>query len=120
MNALLSKSRLNRIRRQLYGRGAKMTFFKVTPSVGETEIGSVTTGFTFVRERRAGQEIDGSGVKVWLAEGAISRSLLHVGAVAVVTVNNRTFRYKISELLPQQQIGAGYVMRLSPLQGATT
>lgn len=65
MKALLSKTRLNRINRALYGR-ATAVFYKVTPAAGETIIATLTGGFTYVRERRAGQEIDGSGVKLWL------------------------------------------------------
>lgn len=119
MKPLLSKRRLDKLRRVIYG-AASVTFYKVTPALGEVEIATLTSGFTFVRERRAGQEIDGSGVKMWLsADAAITRSQLNIGGVVEITVNGVTTRYAISELLPQQQIGAGYVLRLIPQKGAT-
>jgi len=119
MNALLSKRRLDEIRRRLYGANCRAVFYKITPQAGETPMATITDGFLFVRERRAGQEIDGSGVKFWLASDMVDESLLRVGAAVALTVNNQTLRYKINELLPQQQVGAGYVMRLAPLVGAT-
>jgi hypothetical protein len=93
-------------------------FYKVTPADGEVEIATLTNGFFFVREQRAGQEIDGSGVKFWLSIDA-APSQLSIGGVVAITVKSRTTRYKISNLLPMQQIGAGYVLRLSPQKGAT-
>jgi len=95
-------------------------FYKVTPTAGETEIAALTSGFFFVREQRAGQEIDGSGVKMWLSvDAAITRAQLNIGGAVAITVRGITTRYKISDLLPMQQLGAGYVLRLSPQKGAT-
>jgi hypothetical protein len=120
MTELLTKTRLNALARTTYGPSIQVVFYKVTPTGGETEIATLTQGFFFVRERRAGQEIDGSGVRFWLsADAAISRSQLSIGGVVAITVKGITTRYKISELLPMQQLGAGYVMRLSPQKGAT-
>jgi hypothetical protein len=107
------------MRRTLYGQGAQAVFYKVTPTAGETVIATLTSGFFFVREKRAGQEIDGSGVKMWLDAGATDRPLLHYGGVVALTAGGITTRYSIVELLPQQQLGAGYVLRLTPLTGAT-
>lgn len=119
MNALLSKPILDTMRRTLYGSGAKLVFKKVTPTAGEAEIATITSGFHFQREQRAGQEIDGSGVNVWLAAGVVDKSKLHIGVRVDVTTNNVTTRYSISKLEPMQQLGAGFVLRLRPLQGAT-
>jgi hypothetical protein len=119
MKTLLSKNRLNLITRTLYGRGAKTVFYKVTPTIGETIIATITGGFTFVREQRAGQEIDGSGVKFWISASVIDRATLSNAAAAEITANGVTTRYAISDLLPQQQLGAGYVLRLKPQKGAT-
>jgi len=116
---LLSKSRLDTIRRRLYGPNVQVTLYRVTPAQGETEIATITSGFLFVRERRAGQEIDGSGVKFWLAAEVIDRETLSIGSSLALTINGVATRYRISDLLPQQQVGAGYVLRLSPQRGAT-
>jgi hypothetical protein len=111
---------LNRITRTLYGRGAQVVFYKATPAAGETAIATITSGFHFQRERRAGQEIDGSGVRMWLSkDAAITRSQLNPGGVVALTVDGITTRYKIGELLPMQQLGSGYTIRLEPLTGAT-
>lgn len=121
MNLLLTKARLNTLRQRIYGSNVQAAFFKVTPTLGETAIGTITDGFYFQRERRAGQEIDGSGVTFWLSSSAaINRSQLTLGGVVALTVDGITFRYKIATLLPMQQIGSGYTMRLSPLRGATS
>lgn len=118
---LLSKTQLNTIRQHLYGPSVEAVFYKIVPATGPVEIGRITSGFTFVRERRAGQEIDGSGVKLWMsADAGIDRSLLQLGARVDLVIKDRTMIYKISDLLPQQQIGAGYVLRLSPQKGATS
>lgn len=120
MTVLISKTRLDEMRRLTYGANVEAVFYKVTPSSGPVEIGRISNGFHFVRERRAGQEIDGSGVKFWLSvDAAIDRSLLNTGARVDLIINGRTWIYKLSELLPMQQIGSGYVLRLSPQKGAT-
>jgi hypothetical protein len=120
MKTLLSKSVLNRINRTLYGSGAKVVFYSVTPSAGEQEIGQIVQGFTLVREQRT-QGRDGTSVKMLLAHDAgITRDTLDRAASVAVTIDNKTTRYAIDELLPQQQIGAGYVLRLMPQKGATS
>lgn len=120
MNVLLSKTRLNTIRQNLYGSAVEAVFYKITPAAGPVEIGRITSGFLPVRERRAGQEIDGSGVRFWLsADAGIDRALLQIGARVDVIIGDRTMIYKISELLPMQQLGSGYTLRLSPQKGAT-
>src|SRR5262245_36741866 len=98
MTALISKNRLDNLTRKTYGQGMTVAVYKVTPAAGETEIVTLTKGFFFVRERRAGQEIDGSGVKMWLSgDAGISRSHLAIGGVVAITVKGITTRYKISE-----------------------
>jgi hypothetical protein len=122
MKPLLSKNRLNKIQRTLYGRGVQVAFYSVTPIAGETAIATLTSGFTFVREPRAMKAVGGfgSGVTLLLAvDAGITRSQLSVGGVVALTVNGQTLRYAIAELLPMQQLGAGYVLRLIPQQGAT-
>src|SRR5262249_48189270 len=102
--------------RTLYG-SAQVVFYSVTPTAGESAIGTLTDGFAFVREPRAVRSAGaiGPGVTLWLSnEAAITRSQLNVGGAVAITINGLTTRYAISELLPQQQIGAGYVLRLIP------
>src|SRR5262249_42613034 len=116
--ALLTKTILNSITNTLYT-GATVGFYSVTPTGGETLITTLTDGFPFVGERRAGPDRDGRGVKLWLAgDASITLAQLKVGGVAVITANGVTTRYGISELLPQEQIGAGYFLRLLPQKGA--
>lgn len=118
MIKLLTKNRLNKMTRTLYGI-ATVAFYSISPSAGETLITTLTEGFVFVRERRGGQKSDGSGVKLWLAgDASITRAQLKIGGVVVITANGVTTRYVITELLQQQQIGAGYVLRLKPQTGA--
>lgn len=116
---LLSKSVLNQINRTLYGSGASVEFFKVTPSAGETTLGTITSGFTVTREEpRAGR--DGSGVNLRLsADAGITRERLNQSSMVAITIDGHTTKYTKDQLLPQQQIGAGYVMRLLPHRGAT-
>jgi hypothetical protein len=118
MKPLLSSTRLDKMRRTLYGRNVTAVFYGLTPEDGEQEIGRITSGFNFVREK-AKEESNGK-VKFWLsADANIDREQLHVGAAMALIIDGRETRYSLDELLPQQQIGAGYVLRLSPLQGAT-
>lgn len=117
MRPLLTKSILNQITRQLYGQ-ITLVFYRVTPAEGEQELARTSQGVTFVREEPGGGR-DGSGVKVWLSTDAgISRTLLKKGAVVGLTINGNTTRYVIDQFLPQQQLGAGYVLRLLPQTGA--
>ncbi len=119
MLPLLDKSTLDEINRTLYPRGVTATFYKVTPAAGEVEIGSITSGFQVDRERKAAGK-DGAGVAMRLsAEANIDASTLKIGAEVALTINGQTRRYSIDELLPMQQLGSGYILRLSPLQGAT-
>jgi hypothetical protein len=120
MTILLSKKRLNTLRQTIYGSNIQAVFYKVTPAAGPVEIGRIISGFYMQRERRAGQEIDGSGVRFWMsADAAIDRSLLQNGARVDLIIDGRTMIYTIVELLPMQQLGSGYTMRLSPQKGAT-
>lgn len=118
MITLLTKSRLDTMRRALYGSNVKAVFYRATPAAGETEIASITSGFHMVREKKAGRDIDGSGVKMWLAAGMVERSSLKIGAVCALTINGVTTRYSVGDLLPGQQIGSAFVLRLKPLTGA--
>lgn len=117
MKPLLSNRTLDRMRRTLYGRNVEAVFYGVTPEEGEVEIGRITSGFNFVRES-ATRDSNGR-VKMWLSEAAVDRSLLHVGAAVKLIIDGRESKYSIDELIPQQQIGAGYVLRLAPKTGAT-
>lgn len=114
MTPLLDRATLNEINRELYPRGATAVFYKVTPEAGEIEIGSITQGFTVIRQSGSNK------IKMLMANDAgIDREDLRVGAEVELTLNGRTARYSILELEPMQQLGAGYAMRLDPLQGAT-
>jgi hypothetical protein len=119
MKPLLSKSRLDKMRRALYGRNVEAVFYGLTPAEGEQIIGRITGGFNFVREKAQEDSNDGK-VKFWLsADANIDREDLHIGAAVALIIDGRESRYSIDELIPQQQIGAGYVLRLSPTTGAT-
>jgi hypothetical protein len=118
MKPLLNNRILDKMRRTLYGRNVEAVFYGVTPEDGEVEIGRITNGFNFVRE--PAKEDNNGKVKFWLVgDASITRSQLNLGGVVVITANGITQRYKITELLQQQQIGGGYVLRLSPQKGAT-
>jgi hypothetical protein len=114
---LLSKSTLDKMRRALYGRNVEAVFYGITPEAGETESARISSGFTFVRERS--NDGENGKVKFWLVEGAVDRDLLKTGAAMALVIDGRESKYAIDELLPQQQIGAGYVLRLKPTTGAT-
>lgn len=106
------------MRRTLYGRRVEAVFYSLTPEDGETENARITSGFHFVREKA--REGDSGKVKLWLSSSAnVSREQLHVGQALALVIDGRESHYAIEELLPQQQIGAGYVLRLTPTTGAT-
>jgi len=116
--ALLTKAILNSITNALYV-GAAIAFYSVSPTAGEVLITTLTEGFVFVRERKAGAEIDGSGVTAIIAgDASITPTQLKVAGVAVITIGSSTTRYAIVKCLPQQQLGAGYILRLAPQKGA--
>ena len=118
MKPLLSTIRLDRMRRTLYGRRVEAVFYSVTPEDGEQESARITSGFHFVREKASSG--DNGKVKLWLSSSANERrEHQHVGQAMALVIDGRESRYAIEELLPQQQIGAGYVLRLTPRTGAT-
>ena len=118
MKSLLKNSVLDRMRRALYGRNVEAVFYGVTPEAGEQVIGKITRGFNFSRER-AKEENNGK-VKFWLsADAGIDRDQLRIGGAVELIVDGQSSHYSIHELLSQQQIGAGYVLRLAPTTGAT-
>lgn len=106
------------MRRALYGRSVECVFYGITPEAGETEIARITTGFHFQRDRELSEGGNGP-VKMWLSASVIDRSLLHTGAAMALVIDGRESKYSISELVAQQQIGAGYVLKLTPKTGAT-
>lgn len=118
MAQILTKAILNSITNVLYT-GATIAFYSVSPAGGETLITTLTEGFTFAGMQWANRGGDSSDVKVWLAGDAnITPAQLKISGMVIVTGNGITKKYKIAELLQQQQIGAGYVLRLKPLVGA--
>jgi hypothetical protein len=106
------------MRRTLYGRNVEAVFYGLTPEEGEQVIGRITSGFNFVRER-AKEENNGK-LKFWLsADAGIDREQLHIGGAVELIVDGQSSHYSIDDLLSQQQLGAGYVLRLVPTAGAT-
>ena len=117
MSALLDIQTLDQLRRAKYGDDTELVFYGVTPEAGESEIKRLTSGFNFVREP---QKEDGNGpVKMWLAAGTIDRESLRIGGACKLIIDGIESHYSINELIPQQQVGAGYVLRLTPTTGAT-
>src|SRR5262245_40293073 len=117
MAQILTKATLNTIAAQLYT-GATVAFYTVMPTVGETLITTLTDGFLFVREAWAKQANDSSDVKMWLAgDASITLAQLKTAGLVIITIGSRTTRYTITELLDQQQLSAGFVLRLAPQKG---
>ena len=115
---VLTKQVLNQIANLLYV-GATVAFYSVTPTGGETLIATLIEGFIFARHQLARQKNESSDVQMWLAQdAAVTLAQLKSTGVVVITANGITTRYAITELLPQQQIGGGFVLRLSPQKGA--
>lgn len=118
MKPLLSKSRLTRINRALYGRNVEAVFYKLTPADGEVEIGRITSGFTVNGRRKDGEYGESVNMRM-AADAGIDREDLRVNATVALTINGQTLKYRIGELLSMQQLGSGYVLRLDPMKGAT-
>jgi len=117
--ALITKGILDTITGALYP-SASVDFSSVTPASGETAIATLTAGFTFVREPKPGRNFEESEVKLYLAaDASITASQLKSASVVALTIDGVTLKYRVSSLLSLQQLGAGFVLRLSPLQGAT-
>ena len=115
---ILTKTILNTIANLLYT-GATVSFYSVTPTGGETLIVTLTEGFAFAREAWTRREGESSSVKLWVAgDASVTLAQLKISGVCVITANGVTTRYAINELLQQQQIGAGFVLRLHPQKGA--
>src|SRR5262245_1590459 len=118
MAALLTKSILNSIANTLYT-GATVAFYSVTPTGGETLITTLTDGFLFTRSPRTSRDVEESDVNLILAgDASITQAQLKIAGAAVVTIGSSSTRYRVSTVLPMQQLGAGYVLRLSPQKGA--
>lgn len=118
MKPLLSKSRLDKMRRALYGRNVEAVFYSLTPAEGETEIGRITQGIFPIREK-AKEDRSGTVRLLLSADSGIEREDLRIGAEVALTVGGQTTRYSILDLQSMQQLGSGYVLKLDPLQGAT-
>lgn len=107
---LLSPNILNSIRTKVYGSGASLTFYTVTPAAGETSLGDITSGWYAQRQS------DSASVKVWIAkQDNIDIDNIRAGAVIGLTIGGQTRRYKITELAEMQQIGTGWVLRCEPV-----
>jgi hypothetical protein len=114
MAELLTKAILNTITNTLYP-GVTAAFHSLSPTAGETLIVTLTEGFTFAREREVSRE---SAVKMWIAADAnITPAQIKIAGVVVITANGQTTRYALIKLLTLQQVGAGYMLRLTPQKG---
>jgi hypothetical protein len=115
MGAILTRQILNSITNVLYA-GAKVAFYSLSPTLGEVLIATLTDGFTFTRAR---QSIEDGSVKLWLAQDvALTLAQIKTSSVVELTANGITTRYAVTSLLSQQQLGAGFVLRLAPQKGA--
>lgn len=116
---VLTKQVLNQIANVLY-QGAQAAFYSVSPTGGEALIATIIEGFVFSRQAWGRQKNESSDVRLWLAaDAAVTLAQLKTAGVVLITVGLQTTRYVITELLPQQQIGGGFVLRLSPQKGAS-
>lgn len=120
-NGLLDARTLNIMRTALYGAGASLTFYTMTPAAGETEVFTTTRGWYAQRAKE--KESDASGaVKIWMASDVTEWPLdehLHSGGKITITAGGRVQAYRITEVKSMQQLGSGWVLRCDPAENST-
>lgn len=115
---ILNASTLNQMRGALYGQSATLTFYKMTPANGETEVFTTRNGWHAQRDNRA----DSAQVKIWMSSEVAPITLdhnLHTGAKVVIETNGRRQAYRISALRPMQQLGSGWILTCDPAENST-
>ena len=113
---LLNASVLNSMRTYLYGRGASLTFYTVTPAAGETQIGAINSDWYAQRKSRTSDGGVSGAVTVWLAESAnVSIDDLRSNASVALTINGQVRKYRVAEITEMQQLGSGWVLHCEPL-----
>ncbi len=116
MEKLLSFDVLNEIKRTLLGADATLRLYAVTPTEGEKLIATLRAGWGCWREARGRGESNVTFAKLAISSNAsLTNEQLQTSAVATITANRQTIRYSISEVLPMQQLGVGWILRLEPL-----
>lgn len=121
MNLLFSQFDLDTMRRDLYGPGAEIAFYRITPDAGEVEFARLTSGWHATRMQRAMR------IKSGFPPGAVSLHLaptvnlaiddLRENAVMDLIMGGLTRRYKVVELTETQQIGGGWAVVIEPIEG---
>lgn len=115
----LTAQQMDNVRTAMYGRSARLTFYTVTPADGEAELAALKSGWHAYgladKASRAAADVVGA-VKCFLAAGVnLSIDDLRGNAVADLTIGKRTRRYAVADLKEQQQLGAGWVLILTPM-----
>jgi len=118
---LLTSSTLNLMRGALYGQQASLTFYKITPAAGESEIFSTRSGWHAQRDNSTTADRNGN-VNIWLSAEVTPWKTdhhLHVGTKVTISAKGRTFSYRVASLKPMQQLGAGWVLNCQPVENST-
>lgn len=121
MNTLLTPTILNVMRNSLYGAGASLTFYRVTPTAGAAQIFSTTSGWYAQRDSARLSDVSGS-MTIWMSKDGTNFPIddqLHVGAKVIIDANGRTQAYRVNEIKSMQQLGTGWVLRCEPTQNST-
>lgn len=118
---LLNAATLNTMRTALYGGSATLTFYKVTPAAGETEIFSTAQGWHAQRDNATTSDRSGN-VNIWLSAEVTpwkTDSKLHVGTKVTITANGRSQSFRVASLKTMQQLNSGWVLNCQPMESST-
>jgi hypothetical protein len=113
--AIFQAADLNQIRGDLYT-SASLTFYKVTPSAGETQIATLTSGWVSWRKNRKLISEVGGAVTIAIAYSTgVDINALRENAAVDLTINSQIKRYRVAEITETQQLGAGWILHCEPM-----
>ena len=119
---LLDAANLNTLREALYGRQARLSFYKMSPSLGETLIMTISTGWHAAREKRDRLDGRNNRVLIWVAREAITgdlKSQLDIGSKVDISFDAGIQTYRIIEIRTMSQLHSGWVINCEPVESAT-
>ena len=123
MRPLLDAANLNAVREAMYGRQALLSFYKLTPTAGESLVLSLKEGWYATREKRDRLDGRNNRVLIWVSREATDadlKSQLNVGSKVDISFDDGIQTYRIIEIRTMSQLHAGWVVNCEPVESSTS
>ena len=123
MKPLLDAANLNAVREAMYGGQALLSFYKLTPTAGESLALSLKEGWYATREKRDRLDGRNNRVLIWVSREATDadlKSQLNVGSKVDISFDDGIQTYRIIEIRTMSQLHAGWVVNCEPVESSTS